>query len=181
MPAAAGVIVDERVEHYHVDGQNAVELAGQMQSLGPLDPKIGRRSAAYTHWNVSWSQLSQMQEGRCRLVDLVVRVEIVLTLPQWEGSEGNGPMAREWRRFMASLQEHEAVHQQHGREAAAAVHDVLLEVEPQPGCRGLERAINQAAREELKRYAAMSRQYDARTNFGASQGTQLRPAKRSRP
>jgi len=171
--ASEPVRIDERVEYYRIEGRDLSALATQMKQHGPLHGSNGRRSAGVTHWEVAWSHRSQMQADGCRLVDLDVHVDIRVTLPRWEGDRGNSRSVREWRRFFASLELHEATHRQHGRDAAVAVRDALWTVPVHPTCAQLERALDRAARRQLRRYAALTRRYDMQTGFGASEGVRL--------
>ncbi len=177
-PASPDVLINEQIQYYRIEGSSPNDLAEQMQARGPVQPLTGRRSNALTYWTVTWSHHGESHEGGCRVSDVDVMVNIVMTLPQWAGEQGNQPLAREWRRYASSVQEHEYVHRQHAREAAIAVRNALWAVPYQPGCDELERAMNRAARKELKRFAALSRQYDAQTGFGTTQGARLRQVSR---
>lgn len=169
------VRIDERVEYYRIEGQDHRELYEQMRALGPVHASSGRRGVGDTRWTVTWTQRGAMVDGQCRLADLEVVAEIRVMLPQWSGERGNRPLVREWRRYLASLEEHEEGHRRHGREAASAIRDAIWALPPQPDCATLERAVNRVARQQLRRYAALTRRYDAQTDFGATQGVHLQP------
>lgn len=167
--------VADRVEYYRIEGRTARELVAQMELLGPLGSVTGRRAAGYTDSEVAWGHAHEMREGACRLVDLDVSVTIVTTLPEWvRPRSGRSALTVQWKGFLASLRQHEATHRQHGLQSASAVQHAILAIPPQADCRRLELAIGRAARREIRRYAALSRQYDALTEFGAKEGVRLK-------
>ncbi len=166
--------VKERVEYYRIQGRTVNELAAQMKLLGPVGSVTGKRASGYTDSEVVWEHARETHEGKCRLSELNVSVTIVTTLPEWVRTRpGRSALAAQWSRFMAKLREHEAVHRQHGLQAAEAVRTAVGAIPTQPDCRSLERAVDRVARREVRRYAAESRKYDALTDFGAKQGVRL--------
>ncbi len=171
-----GIQVEDRVEYYRIEGRTARELAAQMELFGPVGSVTGRRAAGYTESELVWEHSHEMREGACRLNYLDVGVTIVTTLPEWvPPKRGRSVLAKQWRGFMASLREHEAMHRQHGLQAAAAVLQSILAISLHAHCKDLERAIYRAARREIRRFAAESRKDDALTEFGAKQGVRLQP------
>ncbi|MEG3792704.1 DUF922 domain-containing protein [Lysobacter sp. CCNWLW3] len=171
----AEVEIEERVARYRIFGRSALELAGQMRQYGPQHAYGGRRLAGSTDWHVTWTYQSMPRGDRCELISVTVGAEIVTTLPEWSGARVDSELAREWRRFYASLEEHEAGHIQHGREAVLAVREAMLATRSAPDCKLLRRALDNAARAQLRRYTGITRRYDAQTEFGLRQGVQLRP------
>ena len=180
------ITVDDRVEYYRIEGRTARELVAQMELLGPVGSVTGRRATGYTQSEVVWEHSHEMREGACQLNYLDVSVTIVITLPGWVRPRRAPPaLVAQWKGFMANLREHEATHRQHGLQAAVAVRQAILAMPPHADCRSLERAIGKAARQEIRRYVAAGRKYDALTDYGAKQGVRLHleppsPARRSR-
>ncbi|MFD0739288.1 DUF922 domain-containing protein [Lysobacter koreensis] len=145
-----------------------------MQALGPVGSATGQRAAGYTDAQVSWRHAREMDDGACRLRELEVDVAIVTTLPEWvRPRNGRSGLAVQWKSFMAKLRAHEATHRQHGLQSAAAVREAILALPPQSDCRRLAQTIDRAARREIRRHAALSRRYDALTDFGAKEGVRL--------
>lgn len=171
----AEVVIEERVNPYRIFGRSALELAGQMREYGPQHAYGDRRLAGSTDWHLTWTYQSLPRRDRCDLISVTVGAEIVTTLPSWSGARVDSDLAREWKRFYASLEAHEAGHVQHGREAAIAVRDAMLAIPTAPDCKLLRRALDNAARAQLRRYTGITRRYDADTEYGLRQGVQLRP------
>jgi predicted secreted Zn-dependent protease len=169
----ARVQVAEHVEYYRIQGRDLRELAVQMQLRGPAHSATGRRTAGTTHWSITWSHRLGMRDGQCVLESLDVDAVIRVTLPQWDGDRGNRPAVREWRRFLASLERHEATHVRHGREAASAIRDAMVAVPSQATCALLTRALARTARSQLRRYTLLTRRYDTQTDYGAAQGVRF--------
>ena len=169
----ARVQVEEHVEYYRIQGRDLRELAVQMQLHGPAHSTSGRRTAGTTHWSITWTHRLSMRDGQCELESLDVDAVIRVTLPQWDGDRGNSPVVREWRRFLASLELHEATHVRHGREAASAIRDAMVAAPPQATCALLTRALARTARSQLRRYTLLTRRYDTLTDYGAAQGVRF--------
>ena len=171
----AEVMIEERIDSYRIFGRSALELAGQMREYGPQHAYGDRRLAGSTDWHVTWTYQSLPRRDRCELISVTVGAQIVTTLPSWSGARVDSDLAREWKRFYASLETHEAGHIQHGREAVIAVRDAMLAIPAAADCKLLRRALDNAARAQLRRYTGITRRYDADTEFGLRQGVQLRP------
>lgn len=171
--ATPDVHVEDRVEYYPIEGRTARELVAQMESLGPVRSVTGRHAAGYTSAEVIWEHSHEMREGACRVSHLDVSVIVVTTLPKWVTRHREAGLAAQWKAFTANLLEHEATHREHMLLAAAAVRRAILAIPAQADCRSLERAIDRAARQQTRHYAAESRKYDALTDFGATQGVRL--------
>ena len=169
----ADVHVEDRVEYYPIEGRTARDLVAQMDALGPIRSVTGRRASGYTASEVLWEHSREMHEGTCRVRHLDVSVTIVTTLPKWVAKHREPGLTVRWKGFMANLLAHEATHREHMLLAAAAVRRAILAIPPQSDCRSLERAIDRAARQQTRHYAAESRKYDALTDFGAKQGVRL--------
>lgn len=169
----ARVQVEEHVEYYRIQGRDLRELAVQMQLHGPAHSATGRRTAGTTHWSITWSHRLGMRNGQCALESLDVDAVIRVTLPRWDGDRGGRPIVREWRRFLTSLELHEATHVRHGREAASAVRDAMVAVPPQATCALLTGELARAARGQLRRFTRLTRRYDALTDYGAAQGVRF--------
>lgn len=169
----ADIHVEDRVEYYPIEGRTSRELVAQMEVLGPIRSVTGRRASGYTASEVLWEHSREMHEGTCRVSHLDVSVSVVTTLPKWVAKHAEPGLSVRWKGFMANLLEHEATHREHMLLAAVAVRRAILAIPPQSDCGHLERAIDRAARQQTRHYAAESRKYDALTDFGAKQGVRL--------
>ena len=168
------IAVDERIEYYRIEGRTSVQLAAQMERLGPVRTLGGMRSTALTRWELAWNHISELRDGLCHPVDLDVQVSVVITLPEWSPSRAvDRELAVKWRAFMSRVREHEDVHRRHGLQAASALQQAVAALPPQPDCRSLARAVTIAGRQEIRRYARISRAYDVDTDYGKKKGVRL--------
>ncbi len=169
-PASAegGVAVDERVEHYLIDGDDARQWHAAMQAKGPRDPVSGRTYSGFTRWHVTWSwDTYPLADGECQVGGHQVRVEVVVRLPEWSGrAAASGPLLREWDALHARLRDHERLHRDNAVAAAGAL-DAMLEAmdEPVP-CAGARKRIDRDARDLLARFHEADRRLDRETRHG---------------
>ena len=171
---SGSITVDERIEYYRIEGRTSVELAAQLERLGPGRALGCKRSTALTRWELDWNHGAEMRGGMCQLVALDVQVSVVITLPQWSPSPPvDRRLVATWRAFMARLREHEDVHRRHGLQAAQALQHAVAILPPQSDCRSLAKAVTSAGRQEIRRYARISRAYDVDTGYGVKQGVRL--------
>ena len=168
------ITVDERIEYYRIVGRTSAQLAAQMERLGPVRTLGGKRSTALTRWELAWNHIPEMRDGLCHPVDLDVQVSVVITLPEWSPPpSADRELAAKWRTFMARVREHEDMHRRHGLQAASALRQAVAVLPPHPDCRSLARAVTIAGRQEIRRYARISRAYDVDTDYGKKKGVRL--------
>lgn len=172
--AAPGVEVVDRIEYYVVTGSTAHEIHEQMRRLRPVDPMLGLRYDGYTHLDFSWSYNLDQNDMRCRLTDVVVRLEVRVILPYWQPGAGASRRLRAaWPRYLESLIGHERKHRALGIRGANAIQAALLALKPADDCMQLSREVRTAARAETQRFARLNRQYDRDTDRGAKEIVKL--------
>ena len=71
---------------------------------------------------------------------------------------------------MRSLRQHENGHKDIGIKAAIEIERSIAELEPAVDCDELAETANELGQSIISKYAEKEREYDARTNFGETQG-----------
>lgn len=171
--SARAVEVVDRTTRYELVGHDEAALAVGLARLGPRTP-TGRRSWAYTSWELSHQYSLKPVKGGCRVEQPSVRIEIETTLPSWTPTGAVAPSLRvRWRRMMDALVRHEAIHREHGLDAARQVAEDLHNLAIQSDCRGAERAAQRLLRRAVAEAGRRSRAFDRETQFGARDGVGL--------
>ena len=156
--------------YYDIEGRTAAELREQMNRNGVLWTN-GNIYDAYTGWNVSWNYSYRRTDTGCWISSVTTILNVEFRLPRWVNYE-SGPAAlkKKWAAYMQALRQHENGHKDFGVKAAGQIERSIAGLEPAPTCDQLADTANKTGRRIISEYAAREREYDARTNFGETQG-----------
>jgi predicted secreted Zn-dependent protease len=155
-------------DRYRVDGGTETEVLRSLLAHGP-------RHGGDVFFGLTASQAdlryhTETSAAGCALVDVVVDLDVTVTLPRWRRPPG-APRAlrRSWDRFLAALSRHEAEHRRIAVENAEALHAAVAGLR-RPTCA----AVTEAARRRVARHqteaAAAHRRFDAETGHGRTEG-----------
>lgn len=171
--ASSSVRIDEQVNHYPVFGDTLEALRAQLQHEIPL-----LQGAAGTHGRTSSDVAIAYEfdktEAGCRLRNLEVHLDIVVTLPEWvPGKAVSTSLQQRWEQALAALQRHEATHRANARAAAEEARAQILAIGLQPDCRSVRRMASQQLQRAMLKCEFRDRRYDARTRNGIEEGAVL--------
>lgn len=152
---------------YEVHGGSPREVRDEMNRQRP----VGRSGPfdALTQWFVAWHYPHLQNGSGCRAGAPRIDVTITTTLPRWPEGESSEP----WRRYFASLREHERGHAQNARSAGEAVFETLEKLPASPTCAELDATASREGKDVLKSFNAEDDAYDARTRHGIRQGAEF--------
>ena len=140
-----GVRLDTRVEYYEVPDttlSEAVARLNQTRLQGPQGPP----SQGLTRYSIDAEWRAVAGDGACRVEDVVVTVDIVITLPEWPVlAERPENEQRGWAVIDRALRDHEYAHRDLTVEAAKALREDL-EGRETVGCGTLEQVVQTALR-----------------------------------
>lgn len=152
------------VVHYDVRGLDYPSLLGSLRVNGP------KGFHGLAKWGVAFDNSIEPLGDDCAISAVRVRVTGEILMPRWvDAAAAPLDLQRRWSDHYAALQRHEDGHIQHGRELALLVKERLmgLGVMACDRLKALARDESQRLYENLK---ARDKEYDARTNHGATQG-----------
>lgn len=157
--------------YYAVTGATTREIRMSINQSRPWKERL--TYDGFTEWKVNWRFRSAREGDDCRLIEFQPSAIITTTLPRWTPPPEASPEVREaWKRYMIGLVQHETVH---GRFAYAAVEDMkkkIASLPPMP-CEQLKERVNQLANGVMDDYRQREKDFDKRTNHGATQGARL--------
>lgn len=166
----SSVIINEEVRHYTIEAGSIDELRDRLRHDVP--GRGGTHGRTWSDVRIAY-ELDRSGEG-CRIRDLEVRLDIEVTLPEWEPGNRVPKAQREhWARALAALERHEATHRANARAAAEEVRDRVQDIGRLPDCKTVRDTANRLLRRTMLKYEFRDRRYDARTRNGAEQGAVL--------
>ena len=152
-----------QTRYYDVEGRTALELLQALRAKRP-DDYFGE-----TAYQISFTYRTRRQGNVCTLVDSVVRLEVVMTLPRWQpGREATQVLKRDWAHFISRLEQHEGQHLQLAEQGAQEVQNVLTTA--QGSCATLRAFVGERAQRVMERYDHLNHAYDVRTENGMHEG-----------
>jgi predicted secreted Zn-dependent protease len=169
-----------RVESFDIHGITARQLRDDLTRRGPVG-ETGIPGDAYTEYRIAWRFSMRMNEGICRVENVVVDLDVTMQLPRWNPPAGvSPPLIDTWKRFSKVLREHEDGHH---RLAIAAAQEVRRKLQGRvraPSCERLKVKLNERANDVLREYRERQHQYDLDTDYGRAGVTPLDSAKDER-
>jgi predicted secreted Zn-dependent protease len=166
--ASGALDLDVAVTYYPVQGQDYASLISSLRANGPK----GYHGLAA--WKVSYDYTTKQRRDACQIDTVRVKIAGVILMPRWTDEPSASPdLQRRWTDYYAALKLHEDGHIQNGRELALLVKERLMGLGAVPcdQTKALAEAEFQRLYGNLK---TRDREYDARTNHGATQGALFR-------
>ncbi len=157
--------VNTQTEYYYVDGETAQEIRADMNSKRSGDYD------AYTEWYVKWRFRWKSDDTECYLTSVTTTVDVKFSLPKLaEETVANEDAKRRWKHYYHALVEHENGHRDFGVKAANEVEYALSNMGSRRSCSTLETDANKLAKEIVRKFNALEKQYDVDTRHGMNNG-----------
>lgn len=150
------------------------DYSSLIRSLAVNGPKVnGSSFHGMARWNVSYKYETKAAAKQCKFSQFELKIAGEILMPSWR-DESNAPadLRQRWSRYYSALKAHEEGHVQHGNELALRVREHLLGL----GNFDCAASADLAQREFERIYNNVKdrdREYDQRTQHGATQGAVL--------
>lgn len=140
-----GVRLDTTLEYYEVPDTTLSEAVARLNQTRLQGPE-GPPSQGLTQYSIDAEWRAVAGDGACRVEDVLVKVDVVITLPEWPVLASRPEEEqRGWARIDRALREHEYAHRDLTVEAAKALREDL-EGRETVGCGTLEQVVETALR-----------------------------------
>jgi predicted secreted Zn-dependent protease len=159
-----GIDVNDQVEYYDIRGRTLRELRIDAHVNGP----VARDTTWFglTHYQIHWSYGYYRQPTLCRLTNVKMMVDVIVTLPRWVDSSDVDPAAVYWwANSSDQVRTHEAHHVQIAVDGAAEIRS-LLQRQTGSDCTYLARTANEEAAVILRRVAEQQQDFDHKSRHG---------------
>jgi predicted secreted Zn-dependent protease len=162
--------VSIKTNYYDIQGSTAKQLRSQLNQLGVVDPKTGKRFDAYTSWRVSWNYRYRPVNNQCQITQVTVNVQAIYTMPRWNPSaNASMDLKNRWNRYITALRQHEDGHKNHGVNAGQDILQTLNNLTTN-SCQQIGNIANQKGDAIIKQYNLKDIDYDRLTQHGFTQG-----------
>lgn len=155
------------VNTYPVSGTTQDALLASLRRHGPKSH--GHDFFGLTETQMAYRYWKEMGEDGCRLEQIRVDLNVVITLPRWDAPrQAPYDLRRDWTRFDQSLRRHEDGHREIAEWGAKEIYHALRNLRT-PTCETIDAAAQrtaQALREIGERRQAT---YDRQTGHGRTQ------------
>jgi len=176
-PADAQSLVQWTTNYYSVTGATLPEIHRSLRQQRPW--KERQPVDGWTEWRVEWRFSVAPGEGGCRLAGLGTKTIIQTTLPRWVAPTNAAPgLQNAWSNYVSALALHESGHAAVAFGAAAEIQKRLKAAPAGADCSTLTQTINNLGEQVLAEYRQRDKEYDERTQRGATQGASLPSGRR---
>ena len=166
----ADPVVNTRSVYYEIDGDNAAALWEDIRRKTPVEQN-GRWHVAYTKWQVNWRFWWQQNADSCEITRVASTLDVVYTLPRLiQNDTRSDGLSQQWDKYYSALYEHEQGHKNIGLKAAHEIEGEIAAMAPMPSCSELEKRANEKAKDVIKKYSLIEKNYDRTTNHGLNTG-----------
>ncbi|WP_181952554.1 DUF922 domain-containing protein [Vulcaniibacterium gelatinicum] len=163
----------ERHTTYPVEATSLRELRRTLEQ--GMGSENRGSSNGLTRSRIEVAHTADAVEGRCRVHEIEIRVQVEITLPRWAGPGQPPAQWREaWEKSLAALRMHEQGHRDNAMAAAVALQERLAALPPADECKALGRTVMREFDRAMLRLALRDEAYDRLTQHGLKQGTVLR-------
>jgi predicted secreted Zn-dependent protease len=166
-PASGTLDLQVVVTHYAVTGQDYQSLLNSMNVNGP------RGFHGLANWKIRKGFTTTKTKDGCQIATLHLAVTGEILMPRWEDkSTASADLQQRWARYYDALKLHEDGHIQHGRELALLIRGRLMSLGTLP-CERLPEIAEGEYQRVYSNLKSRDKEYDVRTNHGATQGARF--------
>jgi len=168
--AIAAPTVNLKTDYYLVGGETENEIRNSIDRETPVRVK-GVSYDAYTDWFVKWNYWWGQSNGLCAITKVETKVSIQFVLPKLKTSDTlPKPLKKKWDIYMKALLSHEDGHKNVSISAANEIESNILNMMPRHTCKQLEVDANHIGNKTLKKFRAIEKEYDRKSNHGVNDG-----------
>ncbi len=164
-------VVKSKTDYYLVSGKTTDQIRSSINRNTPVHEN-GTIYDARTDWFVEWNFLWNQSNASCTITKIRTEVNIQFILPKLQ-TLGTLPknLRRKWETYMQALLRHEDGHMNIGIRAANEIERKILNMTSRRTCNKLEIDANHIGNELLKKFRAIEKEYDRKSNHGRNDGT----------
>jgi len=170
-PLKADVTESLEYTYYNANADPSLSLLSILNSSTPIQ-EDGMFFHGYTYWHVKWYfRWSEKPDGRCTITSVTTELTCNIQLPKLLGATSQ--QKDQFDVYLSALRIHELGHCQIGKKAAATIDRKIHSLPEMSNCDDLGVTGNEIGNQTLRKSKDKVKQYDAKTEYGKSQGAWL--------
>jgi len=168
--AISAPIVKLKTDYYLISGGTASEIRNDIDRKTPIRESRASHDA-HTDWFVKWNYWWDQSNGLCTITKVETKVNIQFILPKLKTSSTLPKALRQkWKIYMTALLRHEDGHKNISIRAANEIESKILNMASRRTCKQLEIDVNHIGNKTLKKFRAIEKEYDRKSNHGMNDG-----------
>ena len=149
------------IRTYPVTGSTFRELLASMRENGPFVERTGRTHFGITETSLGWTGSYQRTRAGCELLDVDVRLDLTIVLPEWTDRAGASARTIErWERLYDDIVQHEERHAEIAREYVGKLRDEIDRSVTATSCPALEAGLMARSKIVIDRHRNAQRTFD---------------------
>jgi predicted secreted Zn-dependent protease len=157
----AETIVSKSYSYYPVGGKTAAKLEEELWRGGPELAETGNRHPGATRIRISREISFEQSRNRCAVGDVTVKLDTLLTLPNWTDSSDADRKARlVWRTLSSDIKRHEERHAEIARQWSRKLETALRNLRPEADCVRMQAEVEAVSKTILEKHAADHERFD---------------------
>ena len=171
LPLKADVNESLEYTYYIANADPSRSLLSILDSSTPIR-EDGKSFHGYTYWHVKWHfRWFEKPDGRCKITSVTTELSCDIQLPKLLGATSK--QKDQFDVYLSALRIHELGHCQIGKKAAATIDRKIHSLPEMSNCDDLGVTGNGIGNQTLRKSKDKVKQYDAKTEYGKSQGASL--------
>lgn len=158
---SGGAQISETVTYFTVRGSTLEEIDEELQERGPPVGVTGMRHPGATRVRFDGFVTYRTENGRCRVDETNLSLDVEMMLPRWEGSRKASAQTNViWRTISQDIERHEREHADIARHWLRRMQGALRNLKPQRDCRAMEARVNATTHRYLQWHERAQRDFD---------------------
>ncbi|AKI00273.1 putative secreted Zn-dependent protease [Hoeflea sp. IMCC20628] len=158
---AADPVITKTYSYFSISGITGADLERKLALHGPMLMHSGTRHPGATRIKLGGSVKYESFEGKCRVIEAVVKLETHLTLPRWKNrASASNDTRLVWDTLSADIKRHEERHAEIARQHARKMEKALEGLRPEKTCEKMEVRVNATTKSIIEKHAADQARFD---------------------
>ena len=168
--ANSEVIINTEYEYYAVSSRSKDDFLYNINKATPIKGE-GVHYHGSASYDIEWRYWWHTVNGLCRIRDVKVSADIVITLPDLKSSDKE--VLEIWEVWYPKLVNHENNHKHLAIEYVGRIEEEIYKLPGYRSCRALQKRVDYIGKTNLQKLDKENKSYDKNTQHGETEGAAL--------